>query len=161
LIGGSWLALSFRSGYWNTSYLWSIGVLTFQFAILYSVSVLFGVLWRSWIGSVLMTALSWVLFTATNWAYRIVHSPDVITRLDQKWITLTDVVYYIFPKTNHLGQLNQVMLAKSNKQGTSMAEMMEEMLPTAITWEMVLLSSGAFILVMIALACWRFAKRDY
>jgi ABC-type transport system involved in multi-copper enzyme maturation permease subunit len=62
-VGGVWLALSYRSGIWAPGFLISIPVITFFFAILYSVSTLFGVLTRSPIVSILMTLGVWfVLF---------------------------------------------------------------------------------------------------
>jgi ABC-type transport system involved in multi-copper enzyme maturation permease subunit len=60
-VGGVWLALSFRSGVWAPGFLISIPVITFFFAILYSVSTLFGVLTRSPIVSILMTLGAWLV----------------------------------------------------------------------------------------------------
>ncbi len=161
LIGGSWLALSVRSGYWNYNYLWSIAVQSYHFAILYSVSVLFGVLWRSWIGSVLMTALAWILFTAVNMAHAALHSPQIIAKVKPGWLTFSEVLYYIFPKTWYMGKLNEMMLQKSNV-GDALPELGEKSIfDASVTWEMVIFSSLAFIVVMLTLSCWRFAKKDY
>ncbi len=163
LIGGSWLALSLRSGFWNPTYLYSIGVQTFYFAILYSVSVLFGVLWRSWIGSILMTILAWILFTGSCSVYGMIHSPMPVVDLPQHWVTLIDTVYYIFPKTSHLSSLNVMELMKANLGETmSGAEGMEQVvLPAGVNWTVVLSTSTAFISVMIGLSCWRFSRKDY
>ena len=163
LIGGSWLALSLRSGFWNPTYLYSIGVQTFYFAILYSVSVLFGVLWRSWIGSILMTILAWILFTGSCSVYGMIHSPMPVVDLPQHWVTLIDTVYYIFPKTSHLSSLNVMELMKANLGETmSGAEGMEQVvLPAGVNWTVVLSTSTAFIFVMIGLSCWRFSRKDY
>ena len=46
-IGGVWLVLAVRSGYWDPSFLVVIPVLTFTFAILYAVSTLVAVFTRS------------------------------------------------------------------------------------------------------------------
>ena len=54
-VGGVWLALGLRSGVWATGFLVMILVITFFFAILYSVSTLFGVLTRSPIVAILLT----------------------------------------------------------------------------------------------------------
>jgi ABC-type transport system involved in multi-copper enzyme maturation permease subunit len=60
---GIWMALGLRSGVWATSFLLSVFVLTFFFAILYSASTFFGVLTRSPIASILLTCATWfVLF---------------------------------------------------------------------------------------------------
>ena len=47
LIGGAWLALSWRIGYWSPWFLLTVPVATAQFAIPYSVAVLVGVWSRS------------------------------------------------------------------------------------------------------------------
>lgn len=60
-VGGVWLALSLRSGVWAPGFLINIPVITFFFAILYSVSTLFGVLTRSPIVAILMTLGVWVV----------------------------------------------------------------------------------------------------
>jgi ABC-type transport system involved in multi-copper enzyme maturation permease subunit len=60
-VGGVWLALSWRSGIWAPGFLVAIPVITFFFAILYSVSTLFGVLTRSPIVSILMTCGVWFI----------------------------------------------------------------------------------------------------
>ena len=58
---GVWLALGLRSGVWAFSFLETILVLTFIFAILYSASTLFGVLTQSPIASILLTCGLWVV----------------------------------------------------------------------------------------------------
>jgi ABC-type transport system involved in multi-copper enzyme maturation permease subunit len=58
---GIWLALGVRSGVWAMSFLISIFVLTFFFAILYSASTFFGVITRSPIASILLTCATWFL----------------------------------------------------------------------------------------------------
>ncbi|MBY0227790.1 MAG: ABC transporter permease [Gemmataceae bacterium] len=63
-VGGFWLALSLRSGVWAPGTLLTIPAITFYFAILYSVSVLFAVLTRSAIVSIMMSCLVWVLLFA-------------------------------------------------------------------------------------------------
>ncbi len=163
LIGGSWLALSIRSGYWNATYLYSVGVQTFFFAILYSVSVLFGVLWRSWIGSILMTILAWIVFTGVAGMYNLVHAPVPLFDLPQFWAGFIDVVYYILPKTSHLSALNRMELAEANLGETVLGgeEGRQQILPAAVTWPMVILTSTAFIIGVLSLSSWRFSRKDY
>jgi ABC-type transport system involved in multi-copper enzyme maturation permease subunit len=59
---GVWVALGLRSGVWGVAFLETIFVLTFFFAILYSVSTLFGVLTRSPIAAILLTVGVWAVF---------------------------------------------------------------------------------------------------
>ena len=163
LIGGSWLALSLRSGFWNPTYLYSIGVQTFYFAILYSVSVLFGVLWRSWIGSILMTILAWIVFTGSCTVYSYVHMPIPLFELSPFWLSVVDTLYYILPKPSHLSTLNILELASANLGETMMADSgaAGEIVPEGVSWTMVLSTSSAFIVAMLGLSCWRFSRKDY
>ena len=69
-VGGVWLALGLRSGIWAVSFLETILVLTFVFAVLYSFSTLFGVMTRSPVAAILLTCALWVLLFGvwvTNW----------------------------------------------------------------------------------------------
>ena len=63
-VGGFWLVVSLRSGLWAPGALLGIPAITCFFAILYSVSVLFGVMTRSAIVSILMSCLAWALLFA-------------------------------------------------------------------------------------------------
>ena len=54
------------SGVWAPSFLLTILVLTFFFAILYSASTLFGVLTRSPIAAILLTCAVWFLLFITG-----------------------------------------------------------------------------------------------
>jgi ABC-type transport system involved in multi-copper enzyme maturation permease subunit len=75
-IGGVWLALSLRSGVWGPSFLLLIPLITFYFAILYSVSTLFAVLTRSPIVAIMMTCL----FATLLYAVGALHSFFEATR---------------------------------------------------------------------------------
>ena len=47
LIIGTWIIISLKFSYWNFNFTFVIIVITFTFAVLYSVVVLFGILFRS------------------------------------------------------------------------------------------------------------------
>lgn len=68
-IGGVWIALGLRSGQWPTGFLVMILVITFFFAILYSVSTLAGVLTRSAIVAILATCAAWFLLFMVGFGY--------------------------------------------------------------------------------------------
>ena len=59
-ITGVWVALGLRSGIWAPAFLLTIWIITFFFAILYSVSTLFGVLTRSPVVAILLTCGAWL-----------------------------------------------------------------------------------------------------
>ena len=52
-VGGIWLVIALRSGFWDPSFLLVIPVLTFTFAILYAVSTLVAVFTRSAIAAMI------------------------------------------------------------------------------------------------------------
>jgi ABC-type transport system involved in multi-copper enzyme maturation permease subunit len=79
-VGGVWLMLGLRSGIWSTGFLLTILVITFFFAILYSVSALLGVLTQSPIVSILVTCLAWFLFYAVGVFYTL---PDILSEQHQ------------------------------------------------------------------------------
>jgi ABC-type transport system involved in multi-copper enzyme maturation permease subunit len=60
-VGGLWLALGLRSGLWGFGPLIAIPAITFFFAILYSVSVLVGVVTRNAIVCIVVTFFVWVV----------------------------------------------------------------------------------------------------
>jgi ABC-2 family transporter protein len=57
---GVWMALGVRSGIWAPAFLITVLIITFFFAILYSVSTLFGVLTRSPVVAILLTCFVWL-----------------------------------------------------------------------------------------------------
>ena len=63
---GVYLVLGIRTGIWAPNFLLAIPLLTLQFAILYAVSTLFGVLTRSAIVAMLATVAAWLIFFAVG-----------------------------------------------------------------------------------------------
>ncbi len=100
LIGGSWLILSIKSGYWNASFL-SAGILiVWVFAALFSLMALLGVLFQnaaiSIMGAYLMIFLSPLLFQREK-AYAL---------LSRKvYQLLLDGLYYICPPIFETGEI--------------------------------------------------------
>jgi ABC-type transport system involved in multi-copper enzyme maturation permease subunit len=68
-VGAMWVSLGLRSGVWPVTFLLTILVLTYSFAILYAVSTLFGVLTRSPIAAILLTIGIWFFFFAVRAGY--------------------------------------------------------------------------------------------
>jgi ABC-type transport system involved in multi-copper enzyme maturation permease subunit len=182
-IGGVWLVMGLRTGIWPYTFLLSSLVLTFFFAILYAVSALFGVLTRSTVVSILMTCfvwlVLWVVGLVNDWANppppRTTDGPAGVAPRDPRapgpesgprfeapgWLsTSVRVVYTILPRTGDLGRLTTSMLSdellsESERRHTGLDR------EPAFTWAESLTVSGAFIGVMLGLACWRFTTKDY
>jgi ABC-type transport system involved in multi-copper enzyme maturation permease subunit len=188
---GIWLVLGLRSGIWATGFLYSIGILTFFFAILYAVSTLFGVWTRSPIVAILMTCVVWfvlwlVSFLQTaldNLRRQEAREKEVAQQQElppqgdpgpeepeeqpsprlqvPQWVYSTvAAVHYVLPRTKDLDRLTTQLLSR---QLLTADERRQEDLDrfTGISWGESLSVSGIFIAVMLSLACWRFATKDY
>lgn len=66
-VAGVWAVIGLRTGLWTTNFLLLIPVMTFYFAVLYSVSVLAAVLTRSTLVAILATMVMWGLFVLVGW----------------------------------------------------------------------------------------------
>lgn len=163
LIGGCWLVISFRSGFWNFGFLSSIGVLVVIFAVLYAFTVLTGVLFRSTIASVLLTIGLWFFSWAVTSGYMILKTPQFEGKVPAAITTTLGVVRHGLPRTTEWGQVASYLTMKGNL-GPEMEAMREDQERQGFhgpEWLSLIASSAAFIVVMLGLACWRFSRRDY
>jgi ABC-type transport system involved in multi-copper enzyme maturation permease subunit len=178
-IGGVWVVMGMRSGIWPKTFLLSTFVLTFFFAILYAVSTLFGVLTRSTVVCILMTCFVWFVL----WIVGLLHQwvaaaasparPAAMARhdaLDEDgaarfappgWLANTVQVFYtVLPRTGDLGLLTTQLLSEELLSDSERRQRRLELEPP-FRWAETLTVSGAFIAIMLGLACWRFATKDY
>jgi len=164
LIGGCWLAISWRSGYWNFGFLTAIGSLAAVFAVLYSFAVFIGVLTRSTIASILFTIGLWFFCFLLNQAHFALNmSPELGFKAPAAICKTIETVRLGLPRTSELNQASTYFIAKGNL-GPELDVMMEgqgrhrELAPK---WLSLALSSVGFIVAMLGLACWIFSRRDY
>ncbi|HUE70478.1 MAG TPA: ABC transporter permease subunit [Pirellulaceae bacterium] len=61
LILGLWLIVGYQTGIWNRGMLWCVPVFMFLFLIYYAVSALAGVIWKSAVVSVVVSAVFWII----------------------------------------------------------------------------------------------------
>ncbi len=80
-VGGVWVAVGLRTGIWAVGILWSIGGITFYFAILYACSTLVGVLTRNAIVSIVLTIVFWFLVWLVGVVFGVLNAWDSITAL--------------------------------------------------------------------------------
>jgi hypothetical protein len=157
LIGGSWLAFSARTGHWNASFLLTILTLTFFFAVLHSVGVLVGVATRNGSMSAVATLLTWAACFGVGQARMYFASPD---GLGARKVLVAGVqaLYLLLPKTWDLGVLNQKLIAHGQWGESTPA--LPEWVPT-LPVPVVFVTSAAFALGLLAVACCRFERQDY
>lgn len=210
---GIWVALGLRSGVWAPTFLLTVLVLTFFFAILYSVSALFGVLTRSPIAAILLTCAAWFLLFIVGVLHNVFETFRAIDRtaealhaklgdegmqalqggdgeggrrggrgvnredlrFHENWFTRgVTVVHALLPRTNDLSQLTDrrlqhdlalgevTMPAREDKPPPELGGIPLPQVgakpPSALETFGV---SAAFIAVMLGIACWWFATKDY
>jgi hypothetical protein len=153
-----------RTGFFNPWYLLTVLTVTAQFAVLYSVSVLAGVLWRS---AGLASLLTLGLWGASSAVVGVKHALaqglfEIFGGDDApRWLVSTvDVLYGILPKTADLKTFNTLFLARSHLSPEALKRTFADALPP-VDWVFSLGTTAAFAVVMLALACWVFQRRDH
>lgn len=175
-VGGIWLALNLRSGLWSPGPLIAIPAITFFFAILYSVSVLFGVMTRNPIVSIVVTLFVWVcLFvvgTMHTAAAQVARAREEAKKQQQDlpppseeektFVAIVNALHYVLPRTSDV----VILIRRHNME--NLQGLPDEMLikfmggdDETINWVETLTVSCVFIAVMLGLACWWFSTKDY
>ncbi len=163
-VGGIWIVMGLRTGIWAPGFLVSIPVLTFFFAILYSISTLMGVLTRSAVIAILITCVMWVLFYVVGLSYTVVgvlRKDPQLSKDMPEWVSTTvNSIHAVTPRTSDLDYLITRSLTSSLLSEAEIRRNHLDLLPD-FSWTESLGVSAAFILLMLSLACWRFWARDY
>jgi hypothetical protein len=158
VIGGSWLAISLRTGHWNFYFPLTILTLTFFFAVLYSVSVLVGVLTRSHATAAVMTLLTWIACYGVGRARIHYLSPEGVGG-SPGMVKSVRIAHLLLPKTSDLSLMNQLLVSRGGVRDVA-GEMAPDWLPP-LQYGMIFLTSSLFAVLMISLACAKFSKTDY
>ena len=104
LILGAWVIISLKFSYWNFNFPLVILVITFTFAVLYSVVVLFGILFKSSVPG-MMTA--YFIFLILSPALHFVKLQLQTLTGKEVFKSMVDSLYYFIPKTSELmGTIN-------------------------------------------------------
>ena len=99
LIIGVWLSISIKFSIWTYPFLWSILIITFTFAVLYALIVLFGVLTK---GSMLGMMFAYLIFLILSPLLKFAHGDMQTFITSGFWKGVIDTLYYIIPKTSEL-----------------------------------------------------------
>lgn len=162
-VGGIWLVLALRSGFWDPSFLVVIPILTFTFAILYAVSTLAAVFTRSPIVAMLLSVgtavFLYIVGKAKQWADSDRNARDVSDT--PTWVyTLIDTINNVLPRYKDLDNLTSKLIGSG-----TLTQAEERMVGLAYlnypSWTATFGVSLIFIAVLLAISCWRFSKRDY
>ncbi len=180
IVGGIWLVLGLRTGLWGTGFLFSIFVLTYEFAIFYAVSTLFGVMTRNSLVAILTACAAWVLFVGVvGYGYKIIdgvrHINDVFaadeTRTEDEkppdlgwpaWVfTTADVIHFVTPHIKDLDTLTTKWIVDDLHDPSSKERQLTDKVYENFRWTEALTVSTLYIIVFLGLSCWWFATRDY
>ncbi len=142
IIIGIWIIIAIKFGSWDPSFLWAVFTITFTFAVLYSIIILFNVITRGSIAGMMLAYFTFLILGPV--LYEAKKRFGVLIESDF-WRGVIDVFYYIFPKTTELMGLITVQL--SSGKG------IDEIQPV--------LTSFLFLILMVGLAIMVFRKKDF
>ena len=97
-MASTWLALGLRTNVRDMTVWWCIPLLSLQFAIFYSFSVLLAVLTRSTVACVFGSVLFWLLSWAINYGRIMTRRAPLSEYVSSLTAALANVAYWIFPK---------------------------------------------------------------
>jgi len=167
---GIWFVLGLKSGLWANWMLLLIPILTFFFAILYAVSTLMAVLTRSTVTAILVTIGAWFCFFLVGTIHTVLEAeahretqqklPEEERVVSNHWgRSLVSVVHRVLPRTTDLNQLSALLIFSDFIAGGYLSPQ-QALTGDRNGWESFGVSFG-FIAIMLGLACWRFAMKDY
>lgn len=162
-IGGVWLALALRSGYWNPAFLVVIPLLTFTFAILYAVSTLVATLSRSAMASIIVT-LIFMLFLYIVGQVKTIS--DNVKKLNTSnnipaWVVTTiDTLNNALPRYKDLDKLTTKILSDGTLTTIESTTFGLRWIEYPSWWN-TLGVSLLYIVVLVGLAGLWFRSRDY
>jgi hypothetical protein len=147
--------MGLKTGIWAHGFLLTILLLTYFFAILYSVSTLLAVLTQSTVVCILLSILCWFLLLLVGW----LHSPAEGSQVPGAAQRVVNGLHAVLPRPGELGKLterflSQELLSDAERKVRDLDE------PLRTSWAEALGVSTAFIAVMLGLACWRFSAKD-
>jgi hypothetical protein len=184
LVVGVWLLVGIRTGVWGPGFLYSIFLITFQFAILYAFSTFLGVFTRSGLVAIIGTVMAWGVLVGTGYAYDWLIHPDVPAeseadepigpfgkeppkprerpRVFPDWLyTGVEIVHAVLPRVKDLDVLTSKAILDSLYPPDSDLRKNADKAYAHFHWTETFAVSFAYIVVLLGLSCWWFSTRDY
>lgn len=160
--GGTWVILGLRSGHWDPRFLLAIPMLTFTFALLYSVSTLVAVFTRSAIAAIMLTlGFAFVLYMVgqvKSLADQMRALPDAPFKWSDSVYTIIDTANMVLPRYKDLDKLMSRITAEGTLTPIEMRFMtITKEIPS---WSEAVGLSLAYMVVLLTCACWQFSRRD-
>jgi hypothetical protein len=169
-----------QTGMWLTSFLWCIAIYSFEFAIFYAVSALFGVWTRSPILSILSVIVVWGYLCVVGWGHwGLVEFPSLQAAegapplVERQWYVVGfEVLHAISPRYKDIDWLtaraikaemlrpDDITKAGAEEAYKAQLEQLDKEFGS-YSWSASLGVSCAFIAVVLALTLCLFTFRDY
>ncbi|QJW96247.1 ABC transporter permease [Frigoriglobus tundricola] len=161
-VGGIWLVMAVRSGYWDPAFLFAIPILTLTFAILYAMSTLVAVFTRSAVAAMLMT-VGFAFFLFVFGQIKATYDDNRAANPDAErpaWLaTVVDTGNDVLPRTREL----DLLIRRKISEGTLTPAMQKVLIEQSESAPLVgtIGVSLVHIALMLGIACWWFSTRDY
>lgn len=161
LIGGSWVALSARASWWSPGYLVYIPVITFVFLVVYSVSVLFGVMTRNTVVSIMVGLGAWAVMGFLSTGYKLIDEADRQgVGFSEGTMKGIRVAHMVVPKAGEILDLGEYYQWKTMDQRQAVDPFGDKAFKSIKVHDLIW-SPLVLILLCLGLSTWIFVRRDY
>jgi len=159
-VGGTWLAIGFRTGLWDLPYLLAIPMLLLNFSVFFSFSALLAVLSRSTVVCVFGSLVFWLMCWGMNFGRHTVFGLQDFQDLSSFFRFLLDVGYWVMPKPGDMSLLLYDALDSTRflSKPLALKNVQEQGM---FSPELSLVSMLIFAVIMVALAGYEFMSQDY
>lgn len=163
LILGLWLVLGLRSGIWELSFLLMIPILTFEFALFYALSTWIAVWTRSPVACILVCVLMWSGLIGLGWGYWLASCSPNFKEVVPNWASSTaKVAHTALP---HYLDMDWLADRAIEERMLAMPQAERERAGAkgydGLGWPESLAVTSLYIVLLLGLAGWRFAVKDY
>ncbi len=142
LVIGIWVIIALKFSFWDPTFLWSVLIITFTFAVLYSLIVLCGILTR---GSMLGMMLAYFIFLILSPVLMLANDKADIFFKNDTVKNIVKGIYYFVPKTSEL--MGKMITDLATGKGIA------DVQP--------LVSSFIFLVLMMVISIIVFRKKDF
>jgi ABC-type transport system involved in multi-copper enzyme maturation permease subunit len=161
-VGGTWLAIGWRTGIWDAAYLYAIPLLLLHFSVFFSVSLLLAVLTRSTVVCVFGSIVFWFIAWGMNYgrhalALQAQGAPSGRFSASLNW--LVDAGYWVLPKPADFGMILYDALDAKNFFGSAFD--LSSLSAHGFSLWLSVLTSLAFTAYILFAAARRFSTLDY
>ena len=142
LILGVWLMISFKFSYWDASFLWSIVIITFTYAVLYSIILLFGIVTKS---SIFGMMIAYFIYLILSPALLFVKANVERFSISEFFKEILKGLYYLVPKTQELMTIMLIDISTGK---------------SVVNFQPVI-SSSLFLLFIFGCSVFLFTRKDF